>query len=114
MVMLGFQRLHVYRCAIEFLGLSSGLIARIRRGHGDLADQLRRASLSIPLHIAEGSGKGDRDACRYYRIARGSALECVAVLDAMEALKLVEREDTAEGLGLLERVVAMLTKLGQA
>jgi four helix bundle protein len=111
--MLGFQRLDVYRCAIEFLGLSSSLAGRIPRGHGELADQVRRAALSIPLNIAEGSGKGDRDAARFYRIARGSALECVAVLDAMEALGFVESVDLAEGRGLLERVVAMLTKLGQ-
>ncbi|HEY3815762.1 MAG TPA: four helix bundle protein [Polyangiaceae bacterium] len=112
--MLGFQRLDAYRCAVEFLAVSANLSARVPRGHGDLADQLRRAALSIPLNIAEGSGKGDRDAFRFYRIARGSALECVAVLDAMEALKLVEREEIADGLELLERVVAMLTKLGQA
>jgi four helix bundle protein len=111
--MLGFQRLDVYRCAIQFLGLSSALLSRLPRGNGDLTDQLRRAALSIPLNIAEGSGKGDRDAARFYRIARGSALECVAVIEAMEALGFVTSGEVAEERVLLERVVAMLTKLRQ-
>ena len=111
--MLGFQRLDVYRCAIEFLALSSSLVRRVPRGHGELADQLRRAALSVPLNIAEGSRKGDRDAERFYRIARGSALECAAVLDAMAALGFIEGPGLVEGRGLLERVVAMLTRLKQ-
>jgi len=81
--MLGFQRLDVYRCAIQFLVLSTSLASRVPRGYAELSDQLRRAALSVPLNIAEGSGKGDGDAARYYRIARGSALECVAILDVM-------------------------------
>jgi hypothetical protein len=41
------------------------------------------------------------------------ALECVAVIDAMEAPGFVTSADVGEGRGLLERVVAMLTKLEQ-
>jgi four helix bundle protein len=108
--MLGFQRLDVYRCAITFLTLSGPLASRAPRGHGELADQLRRAALSIPLNIAEGSGKVDRDAERYYRTARGSALECAAILDAFEALALVNGEELGNARELIERVVAMLTK----
>ena len=105
--MFGFQRLDVYRSAVRFLALSP-------RGFGELTDQLRRAALSIPLNIAEGSGKGGRDAARYYTIARGSALECAAVLDAAEALGLTATEDLVEPRELLERIVAMLTKLRAA
>ena len=111
--MLGFQRLDVYRCAVQFLALSASLAGHVPRGHAELSDQLRRAALSVPLNIAEGSGKGDRDATRYYRIARGSALECVAILDALEALGFAASTELLEGRELLERVVAMLTKLRQ-
>jgi four helix bundle protein len=111
--MLGFQRLDVYQCAIRFLATSSMLAQRAPRGHSELADQFRRAALSIPLNIAEGSGKGDRDARRFYAIARGSAMECAAVLDAMEALGFVEDEEIGEARKLLERIVSMLTRLKQ-
>ena len=87
--MFGFQCLDVYRCAILFLGHASALAQRVPRGHATLADQLRRAALSVPLNIAEGTGKGDRDAARFYTIARGSALECAAILDVFEALAVV-------------------------
>ena len=109
--MLGFQRLDVYRCAIAFLTRSGPLAARAPRGHGELADQLRRAALSIPLNIAEGSGKVDRDAHRYYRTARASALECAAVLDAFEALGAAAEGELRQEREWLERIVAMLTKM---
>ena len=41
-----------------------------------LADQLKRASYSIPMNIAEGCGKtSDADMARYLDIASGSASE---------------------------------------
>ncbi len=81
--MFGFQRLDAYQCAVQFLARSASLAERAPRGYGDLSDQLRRAALSVPLNIAEGSGKTDRDAARFYTIARASALECAAILDAL-------------------------------
>jgi len=46
-----------------------------------------------------------------YRIARGSPLECAAVLDALHALELVTREEVEPVEELLVRIVAMLTKM---
>jgi four helix bundle protein len=109
--MLGFQRLDVYRCAVRFLGLASSLTGRVPRGQADLVEQFRRAALSILLNIAEGSGKDGRDAVRFYAIARGSAMECAAVLDAMESLGLVDGAALGEERELLERIVSMLTKM---
>ena len=87
--MFGFQGLDVYRCAVTFLGHAARLGSRVPRGYASLGDQLRRAALSISLHIAEGSGKPEGDARRFYGIARGSALECAAIVDAFEALEFV-------------------------
>ena len=112
--MFGFQRLDVYRCAIEFLALAVKMAEKAPRGCGSLADQLRRAALSVPLNIAEGSGKTTRDAARFYTIARGSALECAATLDVLEALGAIEPNDLAHPRALLERIVSMLTKLRSA
>src|SRR4051812_1443208 len=109
--MFGFQRLDVYRASTQFLGLTSTLVARIPRGHRDLIDQLRRAALSVPLNIAEGSGKFNRDARRFYTVARGSALECAAILDALASLGLLDDDHLAQGRAFLERVVATLTGL---
>jgi four helix bundle protein len=110
--MLSFQRLDVYQRAVEFLALTSSISTNIPRGHSALLDQLRRASTSIILNIAEGSGRtGTADAKRTFAIARGSAMECAAVLDAFAVLGVVDASQRDRGIGLLSRVVAMLTKM---
>ncbi len=111
--MFGFQRLDAYRCAAQFLGLAVRLEQCVPAGYSSLCDQLRRAALSVPLNIAEGSGKSERDARRFYAIARGSALECAAILDSLGVLGLVQETDLTEALGLLERVVSMLTRMAR-
>src|SRR6202023_1372497 len=81
--MLSFQKLDVYRCAIEFLALTAQAAEQIPRGNATLLDQLRRAASSISLNIAEAAGRtGQADAARTYAIARRAAMEGAAVLEA--------------------------------
>ena len=130
---LDFERLDVYRCAIDFLALAVRVTAHMPRGQSDLRDQLRRASTSVPLssrgqrprtarrasacrwhdeNIAEASGKtGSADRARFHAIARGSALECAAILDVLLLFEAVTTEDAEKGKILLSRVVAMLSKM---
>ena len=110
--MLAYERMDVYRCAVEFLALAARILEKMPRGNSGLSDQLRRASLSIPLNIAEGSGKPTMaDRKRFCGIARGSAMECSAILDACRVLSLADEEVIVEGKTLLVRIVAMLTKM---
>ncbi|MDI7266617.1 MAG: four helix bundle protein, partial [Myxococcota bacterium] len=76
------------------------------------ADQLRRAAMSVVLNIAEGSGRfRDADAARHRAIARGSAMECAAVLDICRVLGFAESELLGEARRLLVRVVQMLSRM---
>jgi four helix bundle protein len=110
--MLSFQKMDVYQRAIELLALASQLSSDAPRGNSALLDQLRRAASSIPLNIAEAAGRtGQADAARAYAIARGSAMECAAALDALLVLKVTDAAVHRRGCELLERIVAMLTKL---
>ena len=110
--MLHYEKLDVYKCAVQFLALSSHLAARVPRGNCALADQLKRAALSIPLNIAEAADKmTDHDSSRSFVIARGSAMECAAVLDACLTLGIGSPEQVRAGKELLTPIVSMLTKM---
>jgi four helix bundle protein len=109
----GHEKLDVYRTAIEYVGLVYRQCERLK-GHSNAKDQLLRASQAIPLNIAEGNGKAtEGDRRRYFEIARGSALECGAAQDVLEVCGALTRIENDEGKKLLDRIVAMLTKLGQ-
>ena len=111
--MLSFQRLEVYQRSIEFLALAIEIIAELpTKGHADIADQLRRAAQSQPLNIAEGAGRTSRpDVAKHYTIARGSAMECAAILDVMKIQQTIKPQRYDRGVDLLTSVVAMLTKM---
>ena len=53
-MMFSHEKLDVYQRAIEFLAMTANLIEGLPRGNASLADQLKRASLSISSNIAEG------------------------------------------------------------
>ena len=108
----GFEKLDVYKLSLDFLELAYCLIDKLPKGSATLADQLRRSSLSIPLNIAEGTGKSSSaERCRFYQIARGSALECSAIVSCCLRLKLVDQQVLINSRSILFRIVQMLTKL---
>ena len=53
------------------------------------------------------------DVAKHYTIARGSAMECAAVLDTMRLQGTLKPERYDRGIDLLTSIVAMLTKLIQ-
>ena len=114
-VVMGFghEKLDVYRAAIEYAGWAYRYCEMLK-GHRNAKDQLLRASQAIPLNIAEGNGKAtDGDRRRFFEIARGSALECAAAQDVLQICGALPPGDNVTAKALLDRIVAMLTKLGQ-
>jgi four helix bundle protein len=107
---LDFERLDVYRVAVEFHALAASL--RLPAGRRELRDQLDRAALSIVLNTAEGGGRtGAADKARFYAMARGSAMECAALFDVLGNLALVPRLTCVRARALLVRIVQMHTRL---
>jgi len=109
---LSHERLDVYQRAVEFFAISAKLLDLLPKGNRTLADQLKRASLSTLLNIAEAAGKpSPAEGRHHFAIARGSALECAAALDAIRLLGVGEAELTQRGKDVLVSVVAMLSKM---
>ena len=114
MSQFGHEKLQVYRVAIQFVGWSTELLADIPRNTA-VHNQLDRAATSIPLNIAEGNGKyTSADRCRFFDIARGSALECAACLDVLVAKKVVDEPMAGKGKETLVEIVSMLVGLIRA
>lgn len=105
------EKLTVYQRSIDFVAWADGLLETLP-GTLAVSKQLDRASTSIPLNIAEGNGKFTQsDRCRFFDIARGSALECAASLDVVVAKKRASRDEVAEGRELLIDIVSLLVGL---
>jgi len=95
--MFGHDRFEAYQLAIKFVAQTTSIFALVPAGNANIVDQLKRASISVPLTIAEGSGKTTSiDKKRFYAIARGSAMECAALLDVLVAYLLIS---PGHGLG---------------
>ena len=103
------EKLDVYQDTIGFVSWVDELLEGIPKSLA-VYNQLDRASTSIPLNIAEGNGKyTPADRCRFFDIARGSALECAACLDVLVAKKRID--SAAEGKAILVHIVSMLVGL---
>ena len=106
------DRLDVYRLSVNYVASSFRIAKGLTGLHRYARDQWVRAAQSIPLNIAEGNGKRSiKDRNRFLDIARGSALECVAIQDVLSATEGIDAGSHHELKRHLKRIVSMLTRL---
>ncbi|MGM0452962.1 MAG: four helix bundle protein [Thermodesulfobacteriota bacterium] len=105
------EKLKVYQTSIRFIAWLHKILKAVPKKQA-VHDQLDRAATSIVLNIAEGNGKySKKDRCRYFDIARGSALESAAALDILSAKDLIQKEEMKVGKEMLNEIVSMLAGL---
>ena len=76
-----------------------------------LSDQLRRACISIPSNIAEGSGRiSIREKVHFISIAYGSLMEVYCQLQIAEELRYIHDEDIKEICNLINKTSLLMTK----
>ncbi len=107
-----FRKLDVYRRAIDLADRADRMASSMKRGHRHLADQLARAGISVPANIAEGNGRftpGER--VHFFAIARGSAYECVALLELASRRGLVDATEAQAMANELDEICRMINGL---
>ena len=108
------EKLEVYQETLLFIVWLEPMLQKLPKSMA-VCDQLDRASTSIALNLAEGNGKfTGPDRCRFFDIARGSALECAAALDVLVAKGRYSTNEAKLGKEQLLRIVSMLVGLIRA
>ena len=106
--MFDFQKLEVYQkskklCVEVTSTLSERSFDKVTN------DQLRRASFSIMLNIAEGSSRfSNKDRKNFFVVARGSAFECVAIMEYLVETKEIGSDVFGDYEKKLEEISRML------
>ena len=106
--MFDFQKLEVYKKAKDFHIACKNIILE-KKLDKYVVDQLGRASFSVPLNIAEGSGKFSKAHRKnYFTIARASIFECIAILDILSDQEIVNEIELKEMMDKADEVSRIL------
>lgn len=112
--MLAHEKLHVYARVLEFVSISGGMLLGWDKRHA-VVDQLRRASESLLLNLAE-SARFCPAPCKLRALdcAMGSCLECAAALDVATASGLAPSSECDLAKPRLHEIARMMIGLRKA
>ena len=106
--MFDFRKLEVYKKAKLFHSVSDQVIKK-NQFSKTTKDQLSRASFSVVLNIAEGSGRFSKaDRRNFFVIARSSIFECVAIFDILLDQKEIDEKQFDKFYSMAEEMSRML------
>jgi four helix bundle protein len=107
-----FESLKVYRKALDYIDFVYTATRSFPKTEVfSLTDQLRRASISICLNIAEGSGGSKAEFNKFLKIARRSTRECVAITEIAYRQQFIESETKEQSRSLCSELSKMITGL---
>ena len=108
-----FRNLNVYTQSKELVKQIYSLLKKFpKEEQFALCDQLRRAVISIPSNIAEGSGRNSqKDQAHFYNIAYGSLMEVFSQLDIACDLGYISQEEFNQLESLINEEAKMLSGL---
>lgn len=106
--MFDFEKLIVYKKSRDYNKKVNQFLENTELNR-TIIDQLGRASFSIMLNIAEGTGRyTNKDKRNFYVISRGSAFECVAVFDFLRDIGKLSEDEYVTFYNDLEELSKML------
>ncbi|HID63382.1 MAG TPA: four helix bundle protein [Anaerolineae bacterium] len=106
-----FETFDVWQRAIEFANVMFDVADALPKKYQfSLGEQLRRAALSMPTNLAEGSGRDNPKEKRYfYQISKGSVYEVVSLLVMIGKRGQLTREDYRRYYSEADEIAAMIT-----
>ena len=107
-----FEKLEVYQDAVDY----ANRVYAISRGFPKdeifgITNQLRRASVSIPANVAEGSSRGEKGFIHFLNIALGSSYECVPLLQISKSQGYIRHHDFDDLIKELHKISAKISAL---
>lgn len=110
--MFDFEKLSVYTKSKNLIKEILRFLKNNKQIDSFLRDQLKRASISMVINIAEGSGRFAKpDKKNFYIIARGSTYECVSILDIIKDEGHISESALADFYKKFEEISKMLLGL---
>ena len=107
-----FENLKVYQKALEYVDFVYKLTKSFPKSEFlSLTDQFKRASTSICLNIAEGSGGSKVEFHLFLKISKRSIRECLAMTEISYRQKFIGSEMKKESRSLCSELSKMLTGL---
>lgn len=106
-----YERLEVYRTAMEFTHVCSKLEDSLPGRKAEVRDMLARESTNLLMKIARGSAETRRQAFHTFRQARRSAEQCQSILEGLRMTGIGSQPHATAGIELLERVESGLTEI---
>ena len=107
-----FEKLEVYNDAVELANQTYEITKTFPRSEiFGITNQVRRAAISIPSNIAEGSSRGKKEFIHFLNIALGSAYECVPLLEISKRQGYLNHESFSELINNLHKISAKVNAL---
>jgi len=108
---MNYRTTRIYLRSLELIDFVARVLRTMPSGYGFLCDQLRRATVSVPLNYLEGCGRsGPVERRRFFHIAIGSAHEVAGTLDVMHRFGVLALTDRDQGQDLCDHLTAMLRR----
>jgi four helix bundle protein len=113
MLNLNHKKLDVWKLGIQLVNIIYKQTQRLPKYElYGLTSQLRRAAVSVPANIAEGSSRRTpNDRKRFYEIARSSLVEIDTLFEATVSANLLECNESNEISELMNIIFAKLSRL---
>ena len=108
-----YKKLDVYKESKNLVKMVYRFIERFPKVETyALCDQLRRAVISVPSNIAEGSGRtSSKDQAHFFEVAFGSLMEVSCQMDIACDLGYINQNELIQMEEQVSRIAAMLSGL---